>query len=64
MIKRKMTGMSNHSSTNKFVIALECGHHVVCDHSVDTVDDFKTDHEFECAVCADAFEFEEEKGDL
>jgi len=50
-MNRKITGMANCPDVNKFSIKLECGHSILYDHSVDSVDEYHPGDELICYEC-------------
>jgi hypothetical protein len=50
---RKVTALKTHRIKNKFLIQLECGHHMVCDSTTLLADEVDTNTEYPCAVCTD-----------
>jgi len=44
-------GVANEPELGKFWILLSCGHRVLCDHSVDSVETCKCGAEVRCAKC-------------
>jgi len=49
--RRKIVGMANLPEFNKYWIMLECGHKILYDHSVDSIEEYNTGDVLICYEC-------------
>ncbi|MHA2043853.1 MAG: hypothetical protein ACW99G_03610 [Candidatus Thorarchaeota archaeon] len=50
-MNRAIIGMYNFPKINKFVIIQECGHKLFYDHTVDSIEEYKSGDSLRCIPC-------------